>query len=255
MKLRTKLTVFSIGLIVLAMIACCTLVLIFANQNTVEQIRSSGLRDINAFVDSFQTSAAKDAELSGLPRWSYVLDSFRRTKGASEYTLVYNGETLHNNVGFNALDAVEGGEPFSHTENGDKGVYKSVIINDEHYFIASYEFEANDETFCISLVRNTTSIMDNISALIVRCIIGSLLVIFIAAAVMWFIVYRSLKPIGKLKAGAHELAGGHYEKRIELTGRDELSELAGDFNQMAGAIEENIDALHEKIRASTGVYQ
>lgn len=204
------------------------------------------MQDINAFVDSFQVSAARDAELKGLPRRSYILDAFRRTKGSSEYTLVYNGETLHNNAGFNALEAVDGGNTFSHNTNKDRGIYKNVIIDDEHYFIASCEFESNDEAFCISLVRNTTSVMDGISALIVRCVIGSLFVTLITAAVMWFIVYHSLKPIGKLKAGAHELAGGHYEKRIQLTGKDELSELADDFNQMAGAIEENIGALHEK---------
>ena len=49
-----------------------------------------------------------------------------------------------------------------------------------------------------------------------------------------------------LKNGAAQLAQGHYENRIPIAGKDELSELAADFNSMANAIESSIDQLNEK---------
>jgi len=52
-----------------------------------------------------------------------------------------------------------------------------------------------------------------------------------------------LKPVSRLAEGAHALARGEYSSRVEVTGRDELSELAQDFNLLADALDRN-----EKLR-------
>lgn len=63
---------------------------------------------------------------------------------------------------------------------------------------------------------------------------------------MWVIVAHSLKPIVALKENTSRLAQGKYENRITITGQDELSELAVDFNKMAEAIQSNICELNNK---------
>ncbi len=50
-------------------------------------------------------------------------------------------------------------------------------------------------------------------------------------------------PIKKISIAAKRIAGGNYSERISVSGHDEISELADDFNQMAERVEEKIDEL------------
>lgn len=48
---------------------------------------------------------------------------------------------------------------------------------------------------------------------------------------------RITRPLKELTATANHIAGGHYDKRVELTGkRDEIHELSAAFNQMMDAL-------------------
>ncbi len=63
---------------------------------------------------------------------------------------------------------------------------------------------------------------------------------FLASLVGWFLLKKSLRPIGKLHLGVGEIIQGNYAYRVSLDKRlfhDELSELGKGFNQMAEAIE------------------
>ena len=50
-------------------------------------------------------------------------------------------------------------------------------------------------------------------------------------------------PIKKVGKAARRIAGGEYSERIRTKGKDEISELAYDFNQMAEQVEEKIAEL------------
>lgn len=55
-------------------------------------------------------------------------------------------------------------------------------------------------------------------------------------------------PIKKVGKAARRIAGGQYSERISTKGKDEISELAYDFNQMAGQVEEKIVQLSDVAR-------
>ena len=55
-------------------------------------------------------------------------------------------------------------------------------------------------------------------------------------------------PIKKVRKATKRIAGGRYTERISIKGKDEISELAYDFNQMAGQIEEKITELSDAAR-------
>ena len=55
-------------------------------------------------------------------------------------------------------------------------------------------------------------------------------------------------PIKKVGKAARRIAGGQYSERISTKGKDEISELAYDFNQMAGQVEEKIAQLSDVAR-------
>lgn len=55
-------------------------------------------------------------------------------------------------------------------------------------------------------------------------------------------------PIKKVGKAARRIAKGNYSERIGIKGRDEVSELAADFDQMAQQVEEKIDELSDMAR-------
>lgn len=52
MKLRTKLTVFSILLLAAAIALCCAIIISFAYQGEVESITSAGIFDLKTYTEN-----------------------------------------------------------------------------------------------------------------------------------------------------------------------------------------------------------
>lgn len=62
------------------------------------------------------------------------------------------------------------------------------------------------------------------------------------------------RPIGRLMAGVRQLGKGDLSVRIPVCGRDELAELAGSFNQMAGDLGTSLEEVRNKNAELSVVY-
>jgi class 3 adenylate cyclase/HAMP domain-containing protein len=62
---------------------------------------------------------------------------------------------------------------------------------------------------------------------------------------------RMLIPITALRAGARRLGAGDFSHRIDVRTKDELEELAGQFNSMAGQLQETYSGLETKVEERT----
>ena len=62
------------------------------------------------------------------------------------------------------------------------------------------------------------------------------------------------RPVRRLMAGVRQLGTGDLAVRIPVRGRDELAELAGSFNQMAGDLSRNIEEVQNKKAELSVVY-
>ena len=69
-------------------------------------------------------------------------------------------------------------------------------------------------------------------------LIGLLVSVVIAVMLAALVSGRIMRPIARIRSGARRLAAGHYDERIPLPADVELSELAGDFNELAAALQE-----------------
>jgi HAMP domain-containing protein len=56
--------------------------------------------------------------------------------------------------------------------------------------------------------------------------------ILIGLLLTWWVSARITRPIEELVEGARDVAAGHWDTRIHLTGRDETGQLASAFNHM-----------------------
>jgi class 3 adenylate cyclase/HAMP domain-containing protein len=75
------------------------------------------------------------------------------------------------------------------------------------------------------------------------------LAVAIAAGTM--LARRMLVPITALRRGARRLGEGDFSHRIEVHTKDELEELADQFNSMAGQLQETYSGLETKVEERT----
>lgn len=245
MKLRTKLTVFSIHLLTAAITLCCAIIVSFAYQGEVESITSLGLSDYEDLYREFIWRSVESIPDEPIVRRSYIINKFRSSADSSEFVLQKGGEFLVNNTGFDVKSIISIGNMAKVSENGSVQ-YKLTKINGTDYFIASSPTCIAQEDYYLSLMRNVTPQINNVRSLAAKCVLVGAAVTIIAAYAMYLIVYRSLLPIKRLQEGANQLSSGKYEERIPVHGHNELSELAADFNSMAEAIENSMQELNER---------
>ena len=245
MRLRTKLVALSVALIIVTIITFSTLILVFMRNSQMKDVVTKGIADYNQFSSAFAKKSTDD--ISNLPtvQRSFFINQFRAVSGFSEFTLRVGDEFLYNNAGFDPKTLFENGDRFTESEDDDVW-YRTVRVFGTEYFIVQSADTNNTEGYSITLVRNISAVTDSVRRMAMLCGTLGACVILGAGTAMWAIVVHSLKPIKALKASASQLAQGQYDKRIAVSGEDELSELATDFNQMAEAVQSNILELNDK---------
>jgi class 3 adenylate cyclase/HAMP domain-containing protein len=83
----------------------------------------------------------------------------------------------------------------------------------------------------------------------VALLIGLGLAVAILAGTL--LARRMLIPITALRTGARRLGAGDFSHRIEVRTKDELEELADQFNSMAGQLQETYSGLETKVEERT----
>jgi len=245
MKLRTKLTVFSILLIGIAVFICCVMILSFVRSAILSDITQTGLEDYQAFYQTFRDTLIGDLPQSDIVRRSLLVGAFRAIEGFVEFSLKENGEILSSNIGFDVESLFEPDAKAS-AEMPVAAQHKILRLPGGDYFLAHATLSVGTDRYDLSLARNITKSTNEIRSLAAKCAIVGIVITALSTVAMRIIVFRAMRPVDRLRAGAGELARGHYDNRIEMRGHDELAELASDFNSMADAIEANVSQLNEK---------
>lgn len=245
MKLRTKLVALSVALIIVTILTFSTLILVLMRNSQMKDVVAKGIADYNQFSSAYAKKTVDD--ISDLPtvKRSYLINQFRAVPGFSEFTLCVGDEFLYNNAGFDPKTLFESGDRFTESKDDDV-TYRTVRVYGTEYFVVQAAGVSTTEGYRITLVRDISAVTDSVRQLAVLCAVLGAFVILGSGAAMWAIVVHSFQPIKALKANASQLAQGQYDKRITVSGEDELSELATDFNQMAEAVQSNILALNDK---------
>lgn len=102
-----------------------------------------------------------------------------------------------------------------------------------------YLITQTDICSVVNTQRNMTQFFQKIY-LIILCIASPLILLLTS------LITHSIKNVSK---AAKRIAEGSYSERIDTAGKDEIGELADNFNQMAEKIEEKITELYDAARA------
>ena len=246
MKLGAKLTLITTAVTVVAVLVATLLTAAFAKQNTEKQIADAGIEDFSAFYNDFSGGAYR-TDPTTLEGRNILRYQFYKTTGFEEYILEQGDLIVSNNTGIDAAGVLaEKGFQERIAGRFEEPLHYAITqFGGRDYLFISTAINIREHGHTLSFARDITQAMDAVRKLVLECALAGAGVILLAAAVVWLLTRRSLKPIDALEQGACELAAGNYERRISVKGRDEVAKLAEQFNKMAEAISEKIRLLGE----------
>lgn len=74
---------------------------------------------------------------------------------------------------------------------------------------------------------------------------------FLGISVALFLSFSITRRLSTISSAATKMAGGNLKQALEITGRDELSQMAKNFNLMAGQLSASYETLEKKVRERT----
>ena len=118
--------------------------------------------------------------------------------------------------------------------------FKIYQENDNHYIQIIQRIPEPHNELLLSYKRNINSIYEmntnlNRIIFIVNIFVGLVLVIILSV-----VTKRLIGPISKLSKMTGQIADGNYSERVNIVSKDEIGELANNFNKMASSVENHM---------------
>jgi signal transduction histidine kinase len=159
---------------------------------------------------------------------------------------------------------IVGGQERARALRGERVVHDYALPTGSYKVAATALFDNADRPIGLIGVALDRGSLERTKALAVRTLIGgglAALAFSVLLAVFWS--RRLGAPIARLHRGAFAVSRGDLDHRIDVTGGDELMDLANAFNQMTSTLKDNqarlaarmreIVALHDAGRAVSSV--
>ena len=127
--------------------------------------------------------------------------------------------------------------------------YRVIKVGDKYYIQTSVSVNTLDRILYLETMRDVSEVFKEreLGFSLYRKV--TIIMLVIGTVIMHFIASLLTKPIRILTGATKRMAAGDYTYRAEQVSRDELGQLTTDFNNMANALEENIEKLEEEIEA------
>lgn len=134
-------------------------------------------------------------------------------------------------------------EPDFDEREDDRISFQICEKDEEHYiFVCDYVSQGGNSMYLITQtdISSVINAQKNTIAYFQKIYMFILCISFPVVFLLTKVITASLNKVGK---ATRRIAGGEYSERISTKGKDEISELASDFNQMAQQVEEKIGEL------------
>ena len=248
MKLKSKITAGVLAVLLVALTVCCALMISISKKNILERMLHDTRADVTRLENNLKVGEKNIASVkNGLTEnavLKYLL--FKQTKYAdadTEYVLVHDGETLYNNSGVNAAQILD-------LRKNDSDIQNELLhLADGDYIVAGKNVRLLGSDCQICVVRNITSVFDQIHRLMFLCTIIGVLILAVAGVCIIVFLKYALQPLERLKKEADAISEGDYKRRTTVRGKDELASLSHSFNTMAASVEQHITAVEETSEA------
>ena len=240
MKLRTKLTALCAGLLFLVTVSLSAAMLWQVREQSYGALRSQSEETLEAVTAAFERAVYRDYPEAGSPRTKRVfLNYCFRSCGVPGSVLVVNGARLA------ALTPIA---PEAYLELPAIGGIQSARcrIGGTPYLILGKRLDILEDQCSVYLAADASAISGALLQLAGRFAVLALSVGLVGLAAVRWLIRRTLRPLSALSEAAGQIAAGSYSQRVPEKTRDEVGLLAGSFNRMAGAVEEQVRTLQEQ---------
>lgn len=246
------------------------LIINYSYENVIDQQQKAALQDYqyNRYIlqsmlysdNGFLRRHQDDYEAI---RRNFTVPVYMQGRGGDGYEIYYPGIDVLELRAWNVNDEKNFSKLYFCEKDGER-IFFSYAYNDiideakvafqtyekdGKYYIFAFGFVRQDETE-VSLVTQTdiSAAVDsqrNIMAYFQRMY---LIILCLSFPVIFFLTKALTAPIRKLGEAAGRIAGGNYSQRIQTKGKDEISDLAEGFNEMAQQVEDKIAQLSDMVR-------
>lgn len=236
MKLRNKL--------VIIVCIAATVSIIVSGIVLLWMLRSSMIRD--AYGEAMMVAT------ESFSRFESLLDRYDSEGLDTGIKIVYKQDNNWRNVIYNKGEEIYNLTVFTEEDlqrvgyQVDSGMVstekREELLYDDGRYIVHYK-QMGSYTFY--RLYDITDAYQKFRQYMIYFVIISLGIVAVAVLITTLVLRRVLSPLGSLTDAASDMAEGDYTKRVEVSSKDEIGILAGRFNEMAEAVEENSRRLTE----------
>lgn len=206
-----------------------------------QQIIYSGMKTNYDYVDYVNSKL-------GLPE-DFILNFLQNT--SKEYTQYFDKknsfiEILDNNntsifSNFNESIDVPREELLTPLSEGRKYIIRDV--GGKTYLFVTSQIVFNSSPFKLSYIRDISDVYTDRSSQFNLFIKMNIFITLILGIGLYLLIRYLTRSISNLTKSTQTIAGGNYSQRAKILSKDEIGELAQNFNQMASAVEDKVEQL------------
>lgn len=239
MKLWIKISLICIAVLLLVVGACSTLLLLSSRNKILTMSIESAQKELTNLKTSFSGMVTYYGKEDSDPIVERTLVNYCFSKFATDTSVLISGnETLYSNISFDPQN-------FLPQADFDGKKYYVGTITGRNILIVGLKTQLLSENYTIYDVQDITDVFTSISIMIWQfgaiCFAG----IVIGIILIIFLVRYATQPLKRLSSTAKIIAAGEYSERSTVHTKDEIGELAKDFNAMAEAVQSHFEQQEE----------
>lgn len=232
MRLKTFLATFFLFLVIL--FTSLSVVSVYMTRNQMNMLKDKSTAEYQMMINSFAKDIAALRERESSTDFGAAV-----TKLMNSYSKYY--EKYHINLSLMDIKSQEQENDLS------ENMEVTFINRDQEHFIyiigtLAEPFQYYQLDYYYNVTKNVND-MKNIQNILL--IVGIAFSVITAIA-LHLILSGIFKPLGIVAKASKQIADGHYGERIQLKGKNEVAEMAEDFNRMAEEIENQICLLEQE---------
>jgi len=240
MKLWKKISLIC-SAVLLVVVAACSFLLLRQTRRKILSLTSAQVcTEHKGLASGFEEMVKlyRDDADTPLVEHSLVQFCFSRFAGPNDI-LMCGGETLYANIRFSP-------EAYLPLGNTDTPQTFTGTVNGRHMLIVGSNVRLMSTNFPVCqvyTVEDITPVFEDFSRMLVRFALIGGTGIVLGMLMIVLLVRRAVEPLAQLQTAAAQIASGSYHQRAAVHTRDEVGQLARDFNCMAQAVERHVTEL------------
>ena len=238
MKLKTKLTALCAAVLCMVSLSLSGAMLWQVREQSYAALLERSEETLKDLTDSFGDAVYHtNADLrESLPEKTFLIYCFRSV-GVAGSALIVNGESLSASTPFAPQDYLT----VEYTPKSARCSYQGKA-----YLVLGKLLDVRENQCEVYFVADATYIRSQLLQLASRFALLALTIGLLSLLAVRWLLSRTLKPLTTLSEAADQIAAGSYSRRVPVQTKDEIGQLAGNFNRMASAVETHINTLQEQ---------